>query len=77
LVNDPHLIFVRSATLPPESREPFRSPEGPAEPWQADAGASHFALCCKEGNSLGDAGLYGIIGMNLEMAFLNAPRERE
>src|SRR3954469_11879274 len=40
-------------------------------------GGRNFAPCCKEGSSLGDAGLYGIIGMNLEVAFMNAPRERE
>src|SRR4051812_5928175 len=49
-----------------------------AEPPQPNAGASKFARpAARKVVRLAMPRLYGIIGMNLEMAFMNAPRERE
>src|SRR5215207_5237277 len=46
-----------------------------AEPLQPDAADSNSLAT--EPSSLRDVGLYDIIGIDLEMAFMNAPRERE
>jgi hypothetical protein len=70
LVNDPHLLFAHSAAVHSGLGELLT-----AEPLQPDA-ADRNSLA-REPSSLRDVGLYGIIGMNLEMAFMNAPRERE